>query len=427
MKLEITSVQVEELAFTGRTGLVDHRLEIDKSELAALLCADERIADVTIELVHPGENTRIVNVVDVIQPRCRLTAAGIDFPGWLDTMDTVGHGRTLSLAGVTVVLCNPHSKRSYASLIDTFGPGARIGRYGTLRHVCIAPHPADNVDERDFEDAVKTAGLKAAVYLAGAARRHPADDTEVYQLDVAGGRRSSLPRVAYYYQLHTPQHDYQGKPDPIFYGTTVTELFPTIVHPNEVLDGAIVSPHTIRCLDTYSIQNHAVIKELYRRHQVDLEFAGVIVGMASLEHFQRKRMASMAAKLGSSVLDADGVILTKAFGGMPHVDLGLTAEAFEKVGIKTTLFIMLVHSRNTIADEAYFDMQTLNSIVNVGQVAERFQLPGADRIVGGTGDTPISNPDCHQTAGDPQLDVESFLLAGAIDMLGDSRTIAADY
>jgi hypothetical protein len=269
-----------------------------------------------------------------------------------------------------------------------------------------------------------------AVHLARGAEGHPVDHTEVYDLDLPGivhPGGSNLPKVAYYYQLHTPQHDYQGKPDPILYGSEVNDMFPTIMHPNEILDGALVNPHTMRCQDTYSIQNHAVIKELYRRHGKDLNFVGVVVGVASLEPTQRQRMVMMASHLVANVLGAEGVVMTKSYGGMPHVDLAETAEACEKLGVRTTLFVMLWHTVGSISDQIYFNPESLNAVINVGQICERYTLPRAEKILGGTPETRLPNPDVVQRAGDETVEMECFLVAGVVDMLGGSRTIGVEY
>lgn len=204
-------------------------------------------------------------------------------------------------------------------------------------------------------------------------------------------------------------------------------LLPTLLHPNEILDGAVISGHTIRELDTYTIQNHPLIRELYRRHGKDLIFAGVVIGVASLEPVQRERMAMMAANLVSNILGAEGVVLTKTHGGMPHVDLALVAEACENLGVKTTLFVQFVHGGGSTADEASFSSDALDAIVNIGQTQERIRLTKADRIVGGHPATIICNPDFVQKAGDEEIEIEGFLLAGVFDVLGGSKIMGVDY
>jgi sarcosine reductase len=430
MRLQIESMDVSEVHSGTKTKVVDRVLHIDLKELERLILQDEHIRSVALNLVRPGDPVRMVNVVDIIQPRCKLDPENQDFPGWLGKLSLAGQGRTRALQGIGVVLSNRVSRRPYASMFDMFGVGGKISAYGSMRHLHIDPVPAEGTGERDFDSAVKLAGLKAAVYLAQSGEGHPVDRTEVYDLDLPGTvqrGKSSLPRVAYYYQLHTPQHDYKGTPDPILYGSEVNGMFPTIMHPNEILDGALVNPHTMRCQDTYSIQNHAVIRELYNRHGKDLIFVGVVVGVASLEPTQRQRMVMMASHLVANVLGAEGVIMTKAYGGMPHVDLAETAEACEKRGVKTTLFVMLWHTVGSISDQIYFNPASLNAVINVGQICERYTLPRAEKILGGTPETRLPNPDVVQRAGDETVEMECFLVAGVVDMLGGSRTIGVEY
>ncbi|MGZ3494696.1 MAG: glycine/sarcosine/betaine reductase component B subunit, partial [Thermodesulfobacteriota bacterium] len=240
---------------------------------------------------------------------------------------------------------------------------------------------------------------------------------------------SKLPRVAYFYQLYSPQHDHIGISDPCFYGTDVRNLTPTIIHPNEVLDGGVVGAHTVRSLDTYTVQNHGVIKELYGRHGKDLTFAGVVCGVASMEPVPRKRQAMMAASLVRNVLGAEGVILTKIHGGLPHVDLALVAEECEKLGVKTAIFTQPLISYGTLADTLLFNAEAVNLIITVGATMERIMIPlDAERFLGGTADTKIYCPDpIVQHAGDAVIDVEQFLIAGVHDHLGGANIAVKEY
>jgi len=294
--------------------------------------------------------------MDEVQPRCKIDRFEADFPGFVGRLQTAGSGRTRSLRGVAVLVSNPCTGRIYLPFLDMSGPGAEMSKYGQTNNVSIAPHISEGTEERDFEDAVKIAGFKTAVFLAAATEDHAVDETEVYELDMSNTeRRKDLPRVAYYYQMYSPQHDHLGIPDPCFYGTEVSHFMPTIIHPNEVLDGGVVGHHTMRSLDTYSIQNHGVIKELYRRHGKELIFAGVVFGVASTDPVTRKRKALMAANLIKNVLGADGAVLTKIHGGMPHIDLALVGEECEKLGVRTAVFIQSLVSSGTLAEALLFN------------------------------------------------------------------------
>jgi glycine reductase len=430
MRLEIQSIDIHDVQPGSKTYAKNRVLYVNLKELEEILLKDGRIKSVDIHLVYPGDKVRMVNLMDVVQPRCKIDKIEADFPGFIGRLQLAGEGRTRSLRGVGVVVSNPLTNRKYSALLDMSGLAAEISRYAKMRHVHIAPMRSEEIEERDFEDAVKLAGLKAAVYLARGAEGHPVDETEVYELDIPNlDRESKLPRVAYFYQLYSPQHDHIGISDPCFYGTDVRNLTPTIIHPNEALDGGVVGAHTVRSIDTYTVQNHGVIKELYARHGKDLTFAGVVCGVASMEPVPRKRQAVMAASLVKNVLGAEGVILTKIHGGLPHVDLALVAEECEKLGVKTAIFTQPLISYGTLADTLLFNAEAVNLIITVGATMERIMIPlDAERFLGGTADTKIYCPDpIVQHAGDPVIDVEQFLIAGVHDHLGGANIAVKEY
>ena len=430
MKLQIESIDIKEIKIGSETSVSNHVLNLNPKELEDLILKDDRIDSVLIDMVSPGERVRIINIVDIIQPRCKVDQEEADFPGWLGKLTIAGQGRTRSLRGLAVVLSNSVSKREYSSILDMFELGSELSKYGKMEIISIHPLPSENVEERDFEEAVKLAGLKTAVYLARSAKGQPIDQTEVFDLPIPnllGEQKAGLPKVAYYHMLHTPQHDYQGIGDPIFYGTTVTDFFPTIIHPNEIIDGGVINTHTLRGMDTFSLQNHQIIKELYKRHGKELIFVGVVAGVASIEHEQRKRYAMLASHLISHVLGADGVILNKIHGGMPHVDLGLLADDCEKLGVKTTLFIDIWQTIGALNDAVLFSSKYIDAIVNRGNIVEKIQLSQAKKILGGTAETIIYHPDFKQKAGDKMVEIEGMLYAGAYAFAGEARIIGAQY
>lgn len=75
--------------------------------------------------------------------------------------------------------------------------------------------------------------------------------------------------------------------------------------------------------------------------------SGVVVYSASTDAENRQRSADMCANLLKNVLHADGAVLTKILGGMPHADIACTGVACEKAGVKiccppTPLTLLLV-------------------------------------------------------------------------------------
>lgn len=435
MKLQIESIDITDIKIGSKTIVDDHVLILDPREIENLILTDPRIDSVKIDIARPGDPIRIVNIVDIIQPRCKIDLENEDFPGWLGKLTIAGSGRTRSLRGISVILSNSMSKRPYSSVLDMFGRTAGMTRYGGMKNISIHPLPSENVDERDFENAVKRAGLKTAVFLARAAEGHDLDETEIYDLDIPRLARqdtrspqgASLPRIAYYHMLHTPQHDYQGIGDPIFYGTPVTNQLPTIVHPNEILDGGIVNTHTLRAMDTYALQNNAFITELYKRHQKELIFCGVVVGVASIEPVQRERMAMLVGHLIAHVLGADGAVMNKIHGGMPHVDLGLAADACERLGVRTVALVNAYQVIGSLNDAMLFSAESVDAIVNLGCCNEKIHLPKAEKILGGTFQTPVFNPNRKQKAGDDAIEIEQLLLAGLHAHAGESTLRAAQF
>jgi glycine reductase len=430
MRLEIESIDVKDVKEGSKTYASGGVLHVALKELEKIILQDARIKSVDISLVYPGQNVRILKIMDVVQPRCKVDRPDADFPGFIGKMQTAGSGRTRSLRGVAVVACYPSTNRKEVGVLDMAGPLAEMSPYGKMRNVVISPVIAPGVEERDYENAVKVAGLKTAVYLAQAAEGHPVDEVEVYDLDIPNlDRASGLPRVAFYYQIYTPQFDYLAVSDPCFYGTDVRRLTPTVLHPNEVLDGGIVGWNALKAIDTYSIQNHAIIKELYRHHGKDLMFVGVVGLSANTEPGPRARCACMAANLVKNVLGADGLILAKSTGGMPHIDLAVAGEECEKLGVKTAIFTQPLTSTGTLADTILFNAPSLNLIITATATFERTKVPWKpERFLGGTAETKIFCPDpIEQHAGDPIIDIEQYLIPGVLDCTGSSKVIIKEY
>ena len=98
-----------------------------------------------------------------------------------------------------------------------------------------------------------------------------------------------------------------------------------MVHPNEILDGAIVRGFMGRHATTYAIQNHPVVRALYAQHAHTLWFGGVVLTVAQATEPERVRSACLAAGLVAHVLGADGALFTKIGGGAPHVDMAQAA------------------------------------------------------------------------------------------------------
>ncbi len=425
MRLEQRILAIKDVMFAENTKVSDGVLHINRQQLEALLEQDKRLGKVSIELASPGESCRILQVCDVIEPRARF--GGGDFPGVLSKPGVVGGGSTCVLRGVAVVINDYElsltSMDQLGKIIDMSGPGADASFYSKLHNVVVVPQAAAGVSKDAYRLALKLAGLKTAVYLAQAGKEISPDAVEVYDLppltDVAGGNER-LPRIAYVFQAYMNQ--LQSIPgEAIFYGDNIRRLLPTIVHPNEILDGALINAFRGGVSDTYAIQNNPVIKELYRRHGKDICFVGVVLTICHSNETDRERTATIAAQLVKSVLGADGVAITKVSGGAPEVDMAQIAERCEELGVKTVL-IMLQQLAVSDGGGALFNSPRVNAItITSTAIGGPMALPAVEKVVGNA----VTLPSGAQGSG--QIMKMKRDLAGGEDQLGYSRVVQVVY
>ena len=96
MRLELGSFQVRDVVFSDRTMFHDGVLSVNKTELLDYLSKDSPFKTIEIDIARPGEETRIVHALDIVEPRTKISGPGCVFPGFLGPPLTVGKGRTTS-------------------------------------------------------------------------------------------------------------------------------------------------------------------------------------------------------------------------------------------------------------------------------------------------------------------------------------------
>jgi glycine reductase complex component B subunit alpha and beta len=420
MRLEMGLVNIKDVRFGSRTAIDDHVLFIDRQELISLLSQEPLFDNVKIDLAHPGESCRIIRVLDVLEPRYRLN--GPNFPGALDGVGLVGAGQTRALKNLCVIETSDDQSRG-RNIIDMSGPATAYSPFGATHNVVLIPQPATGADMDEYRLAIKKAGLRASVYLAAAAREVAPDETQIYELPPTAFNHGpkDLPRIGYIFPIHSQQHPTHQK-ETVFYGSNIQGFLPTIVHPNEILDGALMFSYSAF---TYFAQNHPVIQELYRRHQRDLWFAGVVVTVAPVTIGEKERNSHLAARLASEVLGADGVIATKIGGGAVDTDLMMIYEHCEEMGMKATLIIMERYPDTGIT----FVPDNVNALVTPGLTRDPITLPPVERVIGGetlsldNTNPDNTNPGISSLAANNELRLWVGDIVGAISQVGASRLI----
>ena len=410
LRLEVLSIPVEELRLGPSTGVSGGALTVSPREIAGLVLEDPRIADVEVDAARPGDDVRIVHCLDAVEPRTKPAGEGAVFPGFLGGMETAGAGRTFRLEGVSVLASSRYPRpfsgllQAREAVVDMSGPASVCSPFSQVHNAVLVYAPAPGVDNEDYDDAVRRATLRAARFIAERAVRSLAGDGGGGS-PADGGLESAvfdfsrsdpaLPNVVYFYQLQG-----QGPmADTYLYGRPVHNLVPTLIHPNEVMDGAVVSGVHVYALyknPTYMHQNNPVIWELRARHGRSLNFAGVIINRGhNYTQEDKERSSQWAAKL-ARMLDADGAVLTAEGGGNSAIDLMLACRYMEQAGIKTVVLSGEGPGADGYGFPLFYTAPEADAVVSVGSEDETVAMPEVGRVIGGgrllDGETPSRGP-----------------------------------
>lgn len=381
--LEVRSVEVTGVGLDDATAFSGGLLTVGVPEVTAMVLADPRIAAVELALAEPGDDTRIVHCLDAVEPRAKV-GPGVVFPGFLGGMETVGTGETVRLDGVAVIASSRYPQpfsgllQAREAVVDMGGPTAAYSPFSRVRNLVLCFTPNPEVENADYDDAVRRATLRVAESLARAAIG-ASGSTNRFDITT---RHPDLPRVVYFYQLQG-----QGSmADTFLYGRDIHNLVPTLIQPGEVMDGAIVNGvYVYSCYKnpTYLHQNNPVIWDLMRRHGVDLDFAGIIINRGhNYTQDDKERSSRWAAKL-AGILGADGAVLTAEGGGNSAIDMMLACQYLEQAGVKTVVISSEATGADGYAFPLFYSVPEADAIVSVGSEDEIVTMPAVARVIGG--------------------------------------------
>ena len=389
MRLELGTFPVHDIVFGAHTRWSDGRLEVNRDELLAAVRADPRIATVDLELARPGESVRIWPLRDVVEPRVKVSGAGVAYPGVCGRpIETVGAGRTHRLAGMGVAEVSevnwPEAGGDFVEVfIDMSGPWAERLPLASLLNLCVVVEPDAALGNDARNEAVHAAVLTVADRLAATTKDLEPPEQEIYELPPVD---PALPRVVYIWCLHSPQA-MSGSPTTWCTATYgLTHLTPPwLLHPNEVLDGAVTGPYRSPFAMSWTVMNNPALRELYRRHGVDLNFLGVIAFRTewTTQH-EKQLMANQAAKM-ARMLDAQGALVTWDAGGNEFIEVIRTVQACEQLGIKT-VFMTGEDSSAGGVPTLLEPLPEADAIVSTGfiynDLTDLKSLPSVERVIG---------------------------------------------
>ncbi|MDP2948081.1 MAG: glycine/sarcosine/betaine reductase component B subunit [Chloroflexota bacterium] len=338
MRLELGTFPVKDVAFGRCTQYRDGLLEVDRAGLLAALRSDTRLAGVDLVLARPGESVRITALRDIIEPRTKVRGTGTVYPGVCGRpVNTVGTGRTHCLSGVGVVevaAVRPHEglTGNAWAYMDMSGPGAESIPEAALINLCVVMQVDSSLHVEDQNAAVHSAALLVADRLAEAVRDAEPPEMETFELSNVD---PSLPKIAYIMCLGSPEH-YSGSLTA--FGTAIYGLTrltpPWVLHPNELLDGAINSRAS------WTHVNNPVVLELYRSHGKSLCFVGCVAIRTRWSSQAEKDVTSRQAAKMAKMLGADGAIITWDSGGNDFMEVIRTVQACEQIGVKAVLMTL---------------------------------------------------------------------------------------
>lgn len=387
MKLEIGNFYVQDILFGEQDSFVNGILTINKEKALAFVMEDEHITKADLHIVKPGDEVRLVPVKEAIEPRIKLDGKPL-FPGVTGDVVSAGNGRTHALKGCSVLVVGQHWGGFQDGLIDMAGEGAKYTYYSQLKNIVLVGETDESFEAREQQKknkALRWAGHKLAEYIGAIVKDMEPEDIETYELEAITNRDEAvnkLPKVVFVMQPQS-QMEELGYND-LVYGWDMNKFVPTFMHPNEVLDGALISGSFMPCSSkwaTYDFQNNPTIKELYRAHGETINFLGVIMSNLNVALEQKERAALFVAQMATS-LGADGAIVAEEGYGNPDADFIACVVALEDAGVKTVGITNECTGRDGKSQPLVTLDEKADAIVSCGNVSELIELPPMARVIG---------------------------------------------
>lgn len=387
MRLELGNFHVKDVRFGEKTHYAKGILTINKDEALAHVMEDEHITSADIVIARPGEEKRIVPVKEAIEPRCRVNGKAV-FPGVTGKVESCGNGRTHALKNTSVLAVGKHWGSFGDGLIDMTGEGAEYSYFSGLINICLVADTDEEFERHEQQKknkAIRWGAMRLAEYLGNAVKDMEPEDVEVYELEPVSKKDrevAELPSVVYVMQPQS-QMEELGYND-LVYGWDANRMLPTFMHPNEVLDGAMISGSFMPCSSkwsTYDFMNNPTIKELYHNHGKTVNFLGVIMSNLNVALEQKERAAIFVANMARH-LGADGAILAEEGYGNPDADFIACYVALENAGVKVVGMTNECTGRDGQSQPLVTLDEKADAIVSCGNVSQLIELPPMKEVIG---------------------------------------------
>lgn len=387
MRLEIGNFYVKDIVFGNELSYEDGILTIEKEAALNYIRQDERITEAELYIAKPGDQIRMCPVKEAIEPRVRPDGRSA-FPGYTGDMTRAGEGVTYALKNCSVLVVGRHWGGFQDGIIDMSGEGQKYTLFGQLMNIVLVADTNEEFEKHEQQkknDALRRAGHKLAEYIANCVKELEPEETEVFDLGAMikrGEEVEKLPSVVYVMQPQS-QMEELGYND-LAYGWDMNRMLPTVMHPNEVLDGAIVSGSFMPVSSkwsTYDFQNCPNIKALYKEHGKTINFLGVIMSNLNVALEQKERAALYVAQIANT-LGADGAVVAEEGYGNPDADFVGCIVALEDAGVKTVGISNECTGRDGQSQPLVTLDEKCDAIVSCGNVSELIELPPMETVLG---------------------------------------------
>lgn len=387
MKLDIVNFHVRDIQFGAKTEYVDGILTVNKEEALAVVREDSHITEAELHIVKPGDEVRLVPVKEAIEPRHRV-GGGPVFPGVTGKLVQAGNGTTHALKDMSVLVVGKHWGGFQDGLIDMGGEGAKYTLFSELKNLVLVADTDETFEHKEQQKknrALRWAGMRLAEYLGACTKDLAPVETEVYELPAITRRDSAVSKLPSVVLVLQPQSQMEemGYND-LNYGWDCNHMLPTFMHPNEVLDGAMISGSFMPCSSkwsTYDFQNFPMIKRLYQEHGKTLNFLGVIMSNLNVALDQKERSALFVAQMAKSI-GADSAIVVEEGYGNPDADFTACIVALEKAGVKTVGLTNECTGRDGASQPLVSMDEIADAIVSCGNVSSLIKLPPMKVVLG---------------------------------------------
>lgn len=381
MRLELRKIPITNIEFGNETKVDGATLLIDREELIKKLKEVPNVKEIKIDLARPGEKIRIIPVKDVIEPRLKVEGPA-GFAGVTSDVAQLGNGVVNVLDGAAIVTIGD-IVGFQEGIIDMWGEGAKWTPFSKTNNIVVDISVIDGLTPHEHEETCRLVGLKASELVGLAAREMISENIEIFDMGdnvEETSKYPDLPKVVYVEMLIS-----QGLLHASYiYGVDSAHILPTLIAPNEELDGAVISGNCVAACDkitTYQHQNNAVIKELYKLHGKEINFLGVVLVPEMTTLNGKFISCDYTAKL-CKMLGADGVIVSEEGYGNPDSDLVMICSRLEKQGIKTVLITDECSGWDGKSQPLTDIAKEAVAVISTGNVSHVVELEKADIVLG---------------------------------------------